>query len=191
MVEESSRKMNYRWTTKDIMVTAIISVAMGFIFIPISYLNGYTASFPLILAATQGICFFPTLMIIYLIRKPGVALFSTSVCMLITVPLTPWGLAMLLDILTIGVPLEIIFLVTRYKNFKLWYMMLAGVITSGLQAVLCFVMYGMGNMTILLQIIFFIEALISGALLGGLVAKLIGDVIFKTGVISKGSENVD
>jgi len=184
MTEEVSRQMNRGWTTRDIMVTAIISIALGLIYIPLTYLTGWAMAFPLTMALIMGIYYWPIIMMVYLIRKPGVALFSTAVSMLVAVPFTPWGISLLMHIITIGLPLEIIFLAGRYKNFKLWYLLLAGAIASLFSATLSFIMYGLANIDLLLQIVYFGGAAISGAFLGGLLAKLIGDAVIKTGVIS-------
>ena len=184
MTENISNKINRRWTTRDIMVTAIISVVLVAVYIPLTYLTGWAAAFPFILAGVLGIYFWPVILVTYLIRKPGVAIFSTAVSMLVTVPFTPYGIEVLLHILTIGVPIEVIFLIGRYKTFKLWYLMLSGAIGSLVTATLAFVMLGLGNISFSLQIVFFGEAIVSGALLGGLLAKLIGDLVFKTGIIS-------
>jgi energy-coupling factor transport system substrate-specific component len=180
---EVSRKINRGWTTRDIMVTAILSIALGVLYIPLTYLTGYLMAVPFILPLIMGINFFPVILVVYLIRKPGVALFSAAVSMIVSVPFTPYGVMMLSQIITIGLPIEVVFLAGRYKHFKLWHLMLAGVIPSLCYALQYFVVYSMGNFSPLLQITFFGEAIISGAVFGGLLAKWIGDAVVKTGVV--------
>ncbi|MBV1767207.1 MAG: hypothetical protein KUA29_02735, partial [Methanobacterium sp.] len=48
MTETVSRQINRGWTTRDIMVTAIISIALGVLYIPLTYFTGYLMAFPFI-----------------------------------------------------------------------------------------------------------------------------------------------
>ncbi len=186
MTEEVSRQMKRGWTTRDIMVTAILSIIMGVVYIPLTYLTGYLGAFPFINAIIIGIYFWPIIMIGYIIRKPGSALLSSLIAFLVMVPLTPWGIMMLSMGLLIGLPIEIAFLIGRYK-FKLWSLMLAGIFSGLSYATMNLTVYGLINVSPLLQIAFFVETIVSGVLLGGLLAKFIGDAVIKTGIVSNAS----
>ena len=183
MTEEISRKMNRGWTTRDIMVATILSLVAGVIYIPLTYFTGYLIAFPFLHALVLPFSYYPILIIAYITRKPGVALFSAAIAYLVQVPLTPWGVAMLSSIIFVGLPVEVILLAQRYKNFKLGYMLLMGAICGLFSFAGYFVIMGVGNLTPLLQIISGVGATLSGAA-GGLVAKWIGDAVFKTGVVS-------
>ncbi len=117
------------------------------------------------------------------IRKPGAALFSALVSFIVLVPFTPYGITVLMMALVIGLPIEAALLIGRYK-FRLWSLMLAGGVTGIIYVFGQFVVWGLVNVSPMLQVVIFIEAIISGVILGGLLAKWIGDAVFKTGVVS-------
>jgi energy-coupling factor transport system substrate-specific component len=184
MAEKVSRKINRGWTTRDIMVTAIISIALGVLYIPLAYILGLLYAIPLAYSLTVGISFWPIIMVAYLIRKPGVAIFSAMVTSLVQVPFTPFGIVILVTGLLIGLPTEATLLSGRYKNFKLWYLMLTGAITGLVNAMLLYISMGFGNISPLLQIVYLSVYVISGAVLGGMLAKVIGDLVIRTGIIT-------
>lgn len=183
MTEKVLRKMNRGWTTRDIMVTTILSIVAGLIYIPLTYFTGYLIAFPFLHALVLPFSYYPIFIIAYIIRKPGVALFSAAIAYLVQVPLTPRGVTMLMSIFFVGLPVELILLVQRYKNFKLWYLLLMGAICGLFSFAGYFIVMGVGNLTLLLQIVSGVGATLSGAL-GGLLAKWIGDAVIKTGVVS-------
>jgi len=183
MAEKVSRKINRGWTTRDIMVTAIISIVAGLIYIPLTYFTGYLIAFPFLHAFILPFSYYPIFIIAYIIRKPGVALFSAAIAYLVQVPLTPWGVTMLMSIFFVGLPVELILLAQRYRNFRLWYLLLMGAICGLFSFAGYFMIMGVGNLTPMLQIVSGVGATLSGAV-GGLVAKRIGDAVIKTGIVS-------
>jgi energy-coupling factor transport system substrate-specific component len=191
MTEEVSRQINRGWTTRDIMVTAIISIALGILYLPLTYITGWLTVFPFIAVFTTGVYYWPIIMMAYLIRRPGVALFSALIIFVVQVPFTPWGILMLGFAFLYGIPIEIVLLVQRYKNFKLWYLMLTGAIAGLFSAGNRFVVIGLGNVSIVLQITYFAVAFVCGAIIGGGLAKLVGDAVIKTGVIPRISGKPD
>ncbi len=92
MTEKVLRKMNRGWTTRDIMVTTILSIVAGLIYIPLTYFTGYLIAFPFLHALVLPFSYYPIFIIAYIIRKPGVALFSAAIAYLVQVPLTPGAL---------------------------------------------------------------------------------------------------
>ncbi len=183
MTEEISRHINRGWTTRDIMVTAIISIGLGVLYIPITYFTAWLMSFPFALALVIGIYYWPIIMVSYLIRKPGTDLFAALVVFIMMVPLTPYGLQVVAMVLLIGLPIEIALLVGRYK-FKLWSMMLAGGLSGLVNSVMPFITMGFGNLSPILRVVYFVEFTVCSALVGGLLAKWIGDAVINTGVIT-------
>lgn len=183
MSKQISKNNKHGWTTRDIMVTAIISIALGVVYVPLTYLAGWMEAIPYLSIISTGVYFWPIIMVAYLIRKPGTALLSACIIFLIQVPLTPWGVLMMVFVLTIGMPIEFIFLISRYKNFKLWNIIFTGSFTGLITVLFRFIVHGWGNMTPLIQLSFIIAAIFSGGLIGGGLAKLIGDAVIKTGII--------
>ena len=71
------------------MVTAIISVTLGVLYIPLTYVVGWSMTVPFAYALKMGLYFGPIIMVAYLIRKPGAALYSARVTSIVQVPVTP------------------------------------------------------------------------------------------------------
>ncbi len=120
----------------------------------------------------------------YLIRKPGVAIFSAIIISIIQVPFTPGGVMMLMLALVFGIPVDAALMARGYKDFSLGYLLVVGAVTGFVNAMLAFAMGGLANLSVIIQIAYIGCTTISGALLGGLLAKLIGNAVVKTGVIS-------
>ena len=170
------------------MVTAIISIALGVLYIPLTYLIAWLTPLPFIVTIVVGIYFWPIIMVAYLMRKPGAALFAALVSFLVLIPFTPYGITVLSMALLLGVPIELILMAGRYK-FRLWNLMLAGAVAGLIYITGQFTAFGLAIVAPSLQVILYIEAIIGGAILGGLIAKWIGDAVFKTGVISNPNES--
>lgn len=184
MNEEISRQVNRGWTTRDIMVTTMLSIALGVVLIPLIYITGYLVAVPIVRGLIYGLNFFPVILVAYLIRKPGVALFSAFIISIIQVPFTPGGVMMLMLALFFGAPVDAVLMARGYKNFSLGYLILVGAVTGFVNAIVAFMLGGLVNLSVLVQIAYIGCTTISGALLGGLLAKLIGRAVVNTGVIS-------
>lgn len=182
-MNENVSKSKINWSTRDIMVTAILSIVLGLLNIPLTYITSYLMAIPFITPLIIGIGFFPIILVPYIIRKPGSVLLSSLIIMAIGVPFTPYGIIMLGQVLVYGVPLEIVFLLGRYKRFGNLFMMLAGIVVTMVGGILYFLMYGLLNMDLTIQCISLVEMIISGAVFAGLLPKWIGEAVFKTGVI--------
>ena len=71
ILNENVTNFNRKWSTHDIMVTAILSIVLGLLNIPLTYLGSYLIAFPIVFPIMMGIGFFPLILVAYLIRKPG------------------------------------------------------------------------------------------------------------------------
>ena len=94
-MNENVTNFNRKWSTHDIMVTAILSIVLGLLNIPLTYLGSYLIAFPIVFPIMMGIGFFPLILVAYLIRKPGSVLLSSFIIMAVGVPFTPYGVVML------------------------------------------------------------------------------------------------
>ena len=183
ILNENVTNFNRKWSTHDIRVTAILSIVLGLLNIPLTYLGSYLIAFPIVFPIMMGIGFFPLILVAYLIRKPGSVLLSSFIIMAVGVPFTPYGVVMLGQVLMYGLPLEIVFLLGRYRHFESWFMAIAGIVVNVIGGILFFISYGILNMDILIQLIIVVETIISGVLFAGLLSKWLGDAVLKTGVI--------
>jgi energy-coupling factor transport system substrate-specific component len=182
------------WSTRDIVVTAALAVATGISFIVFDwiYLVVSGAGGPFVGQALAGFWLLGGLVVPYIVRRPGSALFGELVAALVESSFNPWGIVVILSGLLEGLGAEIVFLATGYRRFDLRTMALAGGF-SGLFFFVTFSVWYNGWITLgadgltfklspLTVLVYLILRVISGAL-AGLLAKAIGDALVPTGVL--------
>ncbi len=181
----ASRDPNFfKWSTRDIVVAGALSVAIGMLFIAWTWIwqvaqlipepwNDWSVGFWMI----SGV------IVPYIVRRPGAALMASLVAALIEAPLVPWGITTLISGLVQGLPSEAVFALTGYKRYGLAILILAG----GAAAVGGFLQeyypYGVVEKLVVIQIISLLLRFLGGAVLGGVLAKLLGDALERTGVL--------
>jgi energy-coupling factor transport system substrate-specific component len=174
------------WTTRDIVVTAAIAVASGIAFILFDWFysvaQGVGGNF--VGNALAGFWLIGGLLVPYIVRKPGSALFGELVASLVEASFNPWGAIVIISGLLEGAGSEAVFLATGYRNFSAKLMATAGAVG----AAVFFVtqpLWTQGYYKLELPTIaaFFVLRTLSGAVLAGLLAKGIGDALVPTGVL--------
>ena len=176
------------WSTKDIVVGAVLAVAVGVIFwawgqlwstafsaipFPVSYL-------------LVGVWMVGGILVPYVIRKPGAAMVGELVAAFVSMVLvTQWGFAVMLSGLVQGAGAELVFASARWRKYSLPMLIAAGAVAGVFSIILDTFYYSYWEIyttgSILLGIVF---VAISGALLGGLLSKVIADLLAGTGVLS-------
>lgn len=186
-VQRSRRRGYMAWSTREILVTAAICLAFAVVLIPYTYLAiALTAATgPVTYGLTGGLWLTPSVIILYVIRRPGSAILAQILTSLMLVPVTPFGLGYLLNVLTFGVPCEVAFaLVTRYRHFGLPRVMVAAAFSWVLQFILGLFLLGYINLGLGAILLLFVTGLLGYALVGGLLGKALADAVAKTGVLS-------
>ena len=167
------------------MLTAVISVVFAVLLLGATYLFAIFIMplGPLAMFAVSGLWLIPPIFIAYILRRPGAALLTQAMIRTALVPFSPWGWMELTAIVASGLPIELVFLATRYRNYRLFILMLAGIVPGLVDVVIGWVPFGLVSLSIEMQIAAVAVAIISGAL-GGWLAKILADAIAKTGVLS-------
>lgn len=180
--------MQKTWKLKEIVVASMISAVLGAVlmlwsnlYMPLSPVLG-----PIGIEILYGMYFVPGILVAYIIRKPGAAILGGLVSALIEILLgSPFGFAnIMIAGFVQGLGAEIIFMIKKYKSFNMPVMLLSGVLTAILIFVRDFLVFGYGAQAMGTVIGMLVVRIISGALLGGLFSKLLGDILAKTGVLS-------
>ena len=175
------------WQTRDVIVAAALAVPLGLVWSIVwgqvwLFARGIVPELGLIVA---GFYIAAGVLVGYVVRRPGAALLGEMIASLIEVPLTPFGpVALWLGLLQ-GLGVEAVFAATRYRNFGLPVLMLAG--AAGALLVFVgyeYVVFGYGSLAVGVQILRFAARLLGGALFAGLASKLIGDALAQTGVLN-------
>ena len=183
------------WSTRDIVVTAALAVATGISFVVFDWvwLVVSGAGGPFVGQALAGFWLLGGLLVPYIVRRPGSAIFGELVAALVESSFNPWGIEVLLAGLLEGLGAEIIFLVTGYRRFDAKTMALAG----GFSSVFFFIVYSVWyNGWVVLGaagpvfklapatlLAYLLLRTISGIVLAGWLGKGVGDALVPTGVL--------
>jgi energy-coupling factor transport system substrate-specific component len=173
------------WTTRDLLFVALIGIVGAILLMGVSYLSTVLIAVnPIFVSVLAGVYFVNIIMPLYIVRRPGAAILGTIVYGLASAPFHAYGWAISLFSVIFALPVELPFLLTRYRNYRLWVLMAAGA-AGGL---LSFVMTGLygdyASLALPVQLITLAVYLLSGAFLGGWLAKAVSDALVKTGVLN-------
>ena len=110
------------WRTRDIVVTAVIAVAFGVVFLAWGFIyDGVEPLFalaPWARDALYGVWLMPAVLAPLIVRKPGAALFAELVAAGVAAFLgTRWGIDALVSGLVQGLGAEIVFFLTGYRIY--------------------------------------------------------------------------
>ena len=180
----------YRWRVVDIVVAAVLSVAVGLIFYGWNTIGyaGYeavNALTPGLGGLFNGVWFLGGPLGAIIIRKPRAALFVETLAASVSAALgTVWGIEVLYSGFAQGLGAELIFLLVIYRRFNLTLTMISGAL-AGVGAVV--LEYFLGNIAKGLEynLIYLATSTVSGAILAGLLAWVLMRALAKTGALSR------
>ncbi len=191
---ETSALRSKGWTTRDIVVTAALAVATGISFIVFDwiYLVGTSVFGPIFQSIMEGLWLLGALLVPYIVRRPGSALFGELVASLVEASFNPFGVSVIIAGVLEGIGAEAVFLLTGYRRFNWRVMAVAG----GFDALFFFwtrIAWTSGYLTLnagslvfkiapVVFVVYMIVEVVSGGLAGWL-GKVIGDTLVPTGVL--------
>lgn len=174
------------WATRDLLVMTAIAIAFGLILAGVNYLGvGLMAINPLFASVFAGLYYLAGLMVMLIVRRPGANILTRVIVNLAMLPFTPFGWApLILEPLFFGGAAELPFLITRYRNFRMHIAVFGGM-AAGLVSFLLMWAFGLfSGLAAVLMIAALGIFLLSGALLGGVLATVLVNAIAKTGVLN-------
>jgi energy-coupling factor transport system permease protein len=173
------------WTTRDVVVAAALAVPLGIVFYV--WLIGWNAAqlVPALGHFVGGLYVLAGVLVGYVLRRPGAAFLGEMIAAFVEWPLAPYGPIILFLGLLQAVGVEAVFAAFRYRNWSLPALMLAGAV--GALAVLFgrfYVAFGYASLAPEEQAIRLATTLLGGAIVGGLLGKVVGDALARTGVLN-------
>lgn len=186
----SAARANFSWRNIDIIIAAVIGVAVGLIFVIWNIIGG--AGYEAVNALTPGLgglvagmWFLGGPLGAYIIRKPGAAIFVEVIAATVSALIgNQWGISTLYSGLAQGVGAELVFLILAYKSYNL-----ATVVISGLMAGVgawTFELFT-GNLakTFEFNVIYLISTALSGAVLAGVLTYFLAKALAATGALDR------
>jgi energy-coupling factor transport system substrate-specific component len=173
-------------TVIDILTLAVIGIVFGVLsaFWQTIYIGAGAVAGPLGSAIVGGFVCIPAILAPYIIRKPGVALLAEIISVFGQVLAgNPFGVIILVYGLAQGLPAELVFLATRYKRWDWPILLAAGALSQAGSWVASVWVFSFFTFSIPLLIAVLVAQMISGAVLAGVVSKLLGDGLLRTGVL--------
>jgi energy-coupling factor transport system substrate-specific component len=173
------------WKLREIVVAVILSVVCGVIYWAWDYMYTFVATAsPWVQGFVNGMWWIAAGLVPYIVRRPGAALLAELVSASAEMALGgAYGLSTLLSGLLQGAGMEIGFAVFKWKRYDLSTLMLSGALGGLGYFVQWYFQYGGDAYTHWNQFGFLVTTLLSGAILAGVLAKLLGDALYKTGAL--------
>jgi energy-coupling factor transport system substrate-specific component len=175
------------WTTRDAVLVAVLAVIFGFLYmqwVPV-WLAAAGLGAQIGQEAVFGFWLIAGILASYIIRRPGAALVGEFLAAMAEVLFgAAAGTPLLVTGIMQGLGAEIVFGVRRWKDYSLTTMMVAGAV--GMLVALPWNWFRLGYFQLEpgYLVVLFIVRVLSGAIISGLVSKLIGDALARTGVLS-------
>ena len=113
-------------STRLLLTCAAIGVAGGIVFSISAYISGtLAAAAPMFYGAVIGVYFLPGVVAQALLRRGGVALITSVIAGLVSVPFQPIGFMAVLAAGSIGLLQEVPFAIALYRYWRAWLFYLA------------------------------------------------------------------
>ncbi|WP_345063001.1 ECF transporter S component [Leifsonia kafniensis] len=180
-----------RWRVVDIVVASVIGVASGLIFIVWNQAsNPLSAVLSPVLPGLQALLgggwLFAAVLGGLIIRKPGAALFTELVAAVVSTLVggNEWGPLTLVSGAVQGLGAEIVFALFLYANYRLYVAILAGAGAGLAMAVNDLLLWYPGASNEF-SIIYVISALVSGAVVAGVLSWLAMRGLARTGALNR------
>ena len=180
-----------KWKLKDILMIAIVGVLFSFLFLGANELGvmltaaltpaGYG---PLGYQIIYGAWFMAATFATYIIQKAGVGILAEIIAAALeTMMGSMFGPSAILSGLIQGVGCELGFLVTAYKKFNTFTMILSSVFCSVISFIFEYYRFGYGVNTKQMLVLMLLCRTISSVLLTGIASKLLADQLADAGVL--------
>ena len=186
------RTSTWRWRVVDIVVAAVLGVALGLVFIlwnatssPLRDFIG--ALLPGASALVAGVWLIPAVLGGLVVRKPGAALFTSLVASAVSVMIVPneWGWWTIESGLVQGLGAELVFAAFLYRRWNLGVAVLAGIGSGIALAINDLTVWYAASLTPLFAVVYVIAAIITGAVLAGVVSWLLVRALAATGALGR------
>ncbi|HEY3062046.1 MAG TPA: ECF transporter S component [Chloroflexota bacterium] len=175
------------WRTLDAVLVAVLAVVFGFLYmqwVPV-WLAAASLGAQIGQEALFGFWLIAGVLASYIIRRPGAALVGEFLAALAEVLFgAAAGTPLLVTGLMQGLGAELVFGARRWRDYSLTTIVLAGAVAMLVALPWNWYRLGYFQLNPGFLVVLLVVRLLSGAILSGLVSKLIGDALARTGVLN-------
>lgn len=175
------------WRFKEVVVMAALAVVFAVVYLAFLPLGSLLVGFfgPIGYDLIFGIWFIVSIIAAYIIRKPGAAFLSETIAAMVEVLIgNAVGPMLIVSGMVQGIGAEAAFAATGWKKYSVWVLMAAGMGSAVTSFIYGYFMSGFAALSTGYVTAMFVTRLISGAVIAGLLGKLLSDELAKTGVLS-------
>ncbi len=175
-----------QWKLRDIVVAAVLATACGAIYLGWDLLYKFLPPSinPVAAAGFNGLWWIAGGIVPYIIRRPGAALLAESIGGFVEFALgSPYGIQAFTIGMAQGLFIELGFMMGGYRRYTLPWMLWATALGGIGNYIYSYFYYGVDKLTLPVQIGYLVVTMISGAILAGLLSKLVGDAVKRTGAL--------
>ena len=175
------------WTLREILIVTVLGVVFAVLYL--GWVQVWLVAQALFGAVTMdvvmGFWFVASIVAAAIIRKPGVAFTSEVLAGGVEILLgSPAGLLLLVSGAVQGAGAEVVFAATRWRNYSLPVLMVAGVGAAIFSFAYTWIRFNYGALEPGLLIAMFVLRCLSGAVLGGWLGHIIVEALYKTGALA-------
>lgn len=175
-----------QWKTRDLIITAVLAVALGILLIAwTAVYEGPGTALLTSLGANllYGVYFLPGIMVPYIVRKPGTALLASFLAAAVELMGTQWGLPAIIYGLLQGLGAEVVFAARGWKDYRLIILMIASVMSAAFGFVFEYWQYAYSSLAPIVQAAYVLLRAPSALILAGWLGKALADALARTGVL--------
>ncbi len=175
------------WTLRETLVIAVLGGVFAVLYIGWVqvWLIAQAIFGTVTMDVVMGFWFIVSIVAAAIIRKPGVAIASEVLAAGVEILLgSPSGLLLLVTGMIQGAGAELVFGMTRWRNYSLPVLMAAGASAAIFSFAYTWVRFDYGALQPSLLVAMFLLRCLSGALLGGLLGYVIVEALYKTGALA-------
>lgn len=176
------------WTTRELVVAAVLAVVVGVIFWGWGLLwsSAFQAvPFPFSYSLV-GLWMLGGLLVPYVVRRPGAAMFGEMVAAFVSMAMgNQWGILTMASGLVQGAGAEAVFAAFRWRRFGGLALYLAAALAGAFSILLDTFVYSYYAIYTWRSIgVAAVLCIASSVVLGGVLARLLGEALARTGVLS-------
>lgn len=175
------------WKMREIVIMVVLSIVCGIAYMPWGGVwTALTGAFgPVGGESVYGLWFVASVLVAYIVRKPGAAFAAEMVAALGELLAgSIFGPSVLITAAIQGALSELAFAMFGYRKYTLPVLMLAGILPAAGSFVYEYFRAVLETMDTGMLVASFVVRLISGAVLTGVLGKIVADLLARTGVLN-------